>query len=103
MNICDPRQSIVFEHSPLAYGVYIQRMDITIWNCVLADTLEDMLLTLGSGWCYLLIPTRTLRVDTSMISRKRTRVSEYIGNKLASPFPESQDRQAHGCGEGFSA
>jgi hypothetical protein len=79
MNICDPRQSIVFEHSPLAYGVYIQRMDITIWNCVLADTLEDMLLTLGSGWCYLLIPTRTLRVDTSMISRKRTRVSENIG------------------------
>jgi hypothetical protein len=54
-------------------------MDITIWNCVLADTLEDMLLTPGSGWCYLLIPTRTLRVDTSMISRKRTRVSEYIG------------------------
>jgi hypothetical protein len=56
MNICDPRQSIVFEQPPLAYGIYIQRMDITIWNCVLADTLEDMLLTPGSGWYYLLIP-----------------------------------------------
>jgi hypothetical protein len=79
VNICDPRQSITFQHPPLAYGVYIQRIDITIWNCVLADTLEDMLLTPGSGWYYLFIPTRTLRVDTSMTSCKRTRVSEYIG------------------------
>ncbi|KAF2824702.1 hypothetical protein CC86DRAFT_407862 [Ophiobolus disseminans] len=64
MSICDSNQMSPIKHPPTAYGSFIRRLEVTIENCVVGRTIQDLILTPGSGWGYLLSPTRPLRIHT---------------------------------------
>jgi len=76
MHIAELKTSNMISHPPAAYGHFIQHLEITVENCGIGRTLEDLLLTPRLGWRYLLTPTRWLNPHMNTFPQK---ITSYTG------------------------